>query len=100
MAPEAVIRQVQGEAGVTVGTATHPAAVVAGEDRGEAAAIEEEQDLVAGGELLAHQPDQNLGQTAAQGLTADVEQADGGVGGAASPLRQFQARVATQGNVA
>ena len=100
MAPEAMVRQVQGEAGVTVGTAAHPAAVVAGQDRGEATAVEEEQHLIAGGELLAHQPDQDLGQAPAQRLAADVEQADGGMGGAAGPLRELQATIAAQGHVA
>ena len=66
VAPETLEPQVQGQACIAVGTGAHPAAVVTGQNRGIAAAIEKQQDLIPGRGLRLHLFAQLRGQAGAQ----------------------------------
>jgi hypothetical protein len=100
VAPEPVIRQVEGQPGVAVGAVAHPATGVAGQHRRETAPVEEEEHLITGIELLAHQPDQHRREATAQGLSTDVQEANGRRRGGAGPFGQLQALIATDRSIA
>ena len=59
MAPQQAAVEVHGKAGVAVGAAGHPAAIVTGQHRREAAAVEEQQTLMTGVQVLLQQPNQS-----------------------------------------
>ena len=55
----------QGEPGVAVGTLPDPAAIVTGEHGREAAPVEEQQHLIAGPDLFAHEAKERRRQSGA-----------------------------------
>lgn len=89
VADEAFFGAVIGDGDGAVGALAGVAAGGTGERAGEAAAVEEEDDLVSGGELLVHGVAQALGEdgwAAFLGLVAHVDDADEGEGLAVGTL--------------
>ncbi len=85
---------VQGQARVATRAQRHPAAVVAQQGRREAAAVEEHQHLLAGGEGLADQSLQRRRKAAVQRPAAHVEALEARRLGAAGAAGQAQQGVA------
>lgn len=89
VADEAFFGAVVGDGDGAVGAFAGVAAGGAGEGAGEATAVEEEDDLVSGGQLLVHGVAQTLGEdgwAAFFGLIAHVDDADHGEGLPVGPL--------------
>ena len=79
-----------GHAGVAARALGQPAAIVAEQGGGEAAAIEEHQHLLAAFQGRAHGLEQRLGQAAVQGATAHVQALEARRLGATGAERQTQ----------
>ncbi len=84
---------VQGHARIAVVALGHPAAGMAGQGGGEAAPVDEDQHLVAGGQGLAHRLDHRRDQAALATPAAQVDEFEAGRGMATRPAGQAQVSI-------